>query len=314
MAQARKDYYEILGVDRSATQEEIKKAYRKLARQYHPDLNPNKKEAEAKFKEIQEAYETLSNPEKRKAYDMFGTSAFRPGEATWRFEEEFPGFEFGFGGFPGFDSLFEDIFGGAARRARKVYARGRDVEYILAIDFDTSIHGGTKEVTISKAAHGGGTETETISVKIPKGIHHGTRIRIPGKGEPGLGGAPPGDLYLRIEVKPHPIFRRVDDDIYMELPITFYEAILGAKIDVPTVNGSTATVTIPRGVQNGTKLRLKGKGAPNPRTQLRGDQYVEIKIVMPEEISEETRRKIEELAKTAHYYPRRQLDSYTRRV
>jgi curved DNA-binding protein len=305
-----KDYYKTLGVSRNASKEDIKKAYRKLARRYHPDLNPGDKEAEQKFKEIQEANEVLSNDEKRKSYDMYGTAEFEPGQGrtTWRWSEGSPGgFESSFGDHGGFEDLFGEIFG--SRRRGTGPSKGRDVEYQVTIDFDTAIRGGTREITISKQARDGKISTETISVKIPSGVDDGYRIRVKGKGEEGTGTS--GDLYLRVKVKPHPIFTRRNDDIYFELPITFYEAALGAKINVPTIDG-TAFLTVPPGVQNGAKLRLKGKGVENVKTKKRGDQYVVLKIVMPEMINEASKRKFEEIRNSDPYNPRTHLEKYMR--
>lgn len=309
-----KDYYKILGVSRNASSEDIKKAYRKLARRYHPDLNPGNKEAEEKFKEIQEAYEVLSKEDKRKAYDMYGSTGFHPGSerTTWRWSEgpsEW-GVRFGFGdfsGFPGFEDIFSEIFG--TREAAGRTWRARDIEYEIEIDFETAVKGGTRDIKITRETGEGKILTETISVRIPPGVDDGSRIRVPGKGEVGRGHS--GDLFLRVKVRPHPIFKRKQDDIYIELPVTFYEAALGAQINVPTIDGS-ATVTIPPGVQNGTKLRLKGKGVPNIRSGERGDEYVVVKIVMPERINENVKKTFEELARTAPYNPRTHLERYTK--
>ncbi|MBI2485697.1 MAG: DnaJ domain-containing protein [Deltaproteobacteria bacterium] len=311
-----KDYYKTLGVSRNASSEEIKKAYRKLARRYHPDLNSGKKEAEEKFKEIQEAYEVLSKEDKRKAYDMYGSSGFQgfqPGQerTTWKWSEESSprgDFKFSFGDIGGFEDIFGEIFG--TREPTSRTSRVRDIEYDIEVDFETAIKGGVRDIKITREMGGGKISTETISVKIPVGVDDGSRIRIPGKGEAG-GRGTSGDLYLRVKVKPHPIFKRNQDDIYLEVPITFYEAALGAQINVPTIDG-TATVTIPPGIQNGTKLRLKGKGVPNIKNKERGDEYVVIKIVMPDHVSENAKKRFEELAKTSPYNPRINLEKYMR--
>lgn len=337
MATTTKDYYNILGVSKTATKEEIKKAYRALARKYHPDLNPGNKEYEEKFKEIQEANEVLSNEEKRKAYDMFGSAEFRPGgRTTWRRAGDAPPggapgggagrqYEYTYSGedFPGFEEIFKDIFGfsgGEPRQTRsrsegfrdlfnnaRGAARTRDIEYQLEVDFDTAIKGGVRDISISRQREGGAADMEQLTVKIPAGVDNGSRIRIKGKGEASGGGQ--GDLYLRIKVRPHPIFRRKGDDIYLEVPVSIYESALGKKIDVPTIDGP-AEMTLPSGVQNGAKLRLKGKGVTNLKTKARGDQYIEIKLVMPDKITEDEKKKFEELEKDRPYNPRTKFERY----
>ncbi|MCZ6554888.1 MAG: DnaJ domain-containing protein [Candidatus Dadabacteria bacterium] len=332
MAAAR-DYYKILGVSKNASKEDIKKAYRSLARKYHPDLNPDDKMAEEKFKELQEAHEVLSDEEKRKTYDMFGSAEFRPGgQTTWRRAGD-PGgssyqYTYSSKDFPGFEDIFKDIFGfrgdprarrGAGRGAggtfrdifsyasREKPTKGKDLEYQIEIDFDTAIKGGVRDISISRQKLNN-VITEKLSVKIPAGVATGSKIRVQGKGESG-GRGNKGDLYLRIKVKPHPIFKRKQDDIYLELPITYYEAALGKQVDVPTIDG-TAKVSIPSGVQNGTKLRLKGKGVQNVKTKARGNQYVEIKIVMPDNIKESDKEIFEKLAESNPYDPRTKFSRY----
>ncbi|MCZ6684909.1 MAG: DnaJ domain-containing protein [Candidatus Dadabacteria bacterium] len=332
MAAAR-DYYKILGVSKNASKEDIKKAYRSLARKYHPDLNPDDKMAEEKFKELQEAHEVLSDEEKRKTYDMFGSAEFRPGgQTTWRRAGD-PGgssyqYTYSSKDFPGFEDIFKDIFGfrgdprarrGAGRGAggtfrdifsyasREKPTKGKDLEYQIEIDFDTAIKGGVRDISISRQKLNN-VITEKLSVKIPAGVATGSKIRVQGKGESG-GRGDKGDLYLRIKVKPHPIFKRKQDDIYLELPITYYEAALGKQVDVPTIDG-TAKVSIPSGVQNGTKLRLKGKGVQNVKTKARGNQYVEIKIVMPDNIKESDKELFEKLAESNPYDPRTKFSRY----
>lgn len=332
MAAAR-DYYKILGVSKNASKKDIKKAYRNLARKYHPDLNPDDKMAEEKFKELQEAHEVLSDEEKRKTYDMFGSAEFRPGgQTTWRragdpggssyqytySSKDFPGFEdifkdiLGFRGDPrarrgtggGMGGAFRDIFSYASREKP---TKGKDLEYQIEIDFNTAIKGGVRDISISRQRLNN-VITENLSVKIPPGVATGSKIRVQGKGESG-GRGDKGDLYLRIKVKPHPMFKRKQDDIYLELPITYYEAALGKQVDVPTIDG-TAKVSIPSGVQNGTKLRLKGKGVQNVKTKVRGNQYVEIKIVMPDNIKESDKEIFEKLAESSSYDPRTKFSRY----
>ncbi len=332
MAAAR-DYYKILGVSKNASKEDIKKAYRSLARKYHPDLNPDDKMAEEKFKELQEAHEVLSDEEKRKTYDMFGSAEFRPGgQTTWRRAGD-PGgssyqYTYSSKDFPGFEDIFKDIFGfrgdprarrGAGRGAggtfrdifsyasREKPTKGKDLEYQIEIDFNTAIKGGVRDISISRQKLNN-VITEKLSVKIPAGVATGSKIRVQGKGESG-GKGDKGDLYLRIRVKPHPIFKRKQDDIYLELPITYYEAALGKQVDVPTIDG-TAKVSIPSGVQNGAKLRLKGKGVQNVKTKARGNQYVEIKIVMPDNIKESDKELFEKLAESNPYDPRTKFSRY----
>ena len=332
MAAAR-DYYKILGVSKNASKEDIKKAYRSLARKYHPDLNPDDKMAEEKFKELQEAHEVLSDEEKRKTYDMFGSAEFRPGgQTTWRRAGD-PGgssyqYTYSSKDFPGFEDIFKDIFGfrgdprarrgtgrgtGGAFRDIFTYAsrekptKGKDLEYQIEIDFNTAIKGGVRDISISRQKLNN-VITEKLSVKIPAGVATGSKIRVQGKGESG-GRGDKGDLYLRIKVKPHPMFKRKQDDIYLELPITYYEAALGKQVDVPTIDG-TAKVSIPSGVQNGTKLRLKGKGVQNVKTKVRGNQYVEIKIVMPDNIKESDKEIFEKLAESNPYDPRTKFSRY----
>ncbi len=328
MAPTVKDYYKILGVSKTATKEEIKKAYRSLARKYHPDLNPDNKNAEEKFKEVQEAHEVLSDEEKRKTYDMFGSAEFRPGgRTTWkRADDTGQAYEYSYSAqdFSGFEDIFRDLFGsagegrpgrGRGETFRDIFStvtkergsRGRDLEYQIEIDFDTAIRGGVRDLSISRQKQEG-VETEKLSVRIPAGVDNGSRIRVQGKGE---GGGAKGDLYLRVKVKPHPLYTRKGDDIYLEVPVTVYEAALGKKIEIPTIDG-TAEMTIPPGVQSGTRLRLKGKGVTNLKTKVRGDQYIEIRIAMPDKISEEDRKKYEELEKSHPYNPRAKLGRYMR--
>ncbi len=298
---ASKDYYEILGVGKNARGEEIKKAYRKLAMKYHPDRNPNKKEAEERFKEINEAYAVLSDKEKRKQYDTFGAEGFRQ-----RFSQEdiFRGFDFDeilsgiFGGRGrresrgrgGFD--FADLFGGGSfqdtgRMARK----GQDILYEMVISLEEAASGGEKRISYSRNG-----KVEEVSVRIPRGIPSGKKLRLSGKGGEGRNGGPPGDLYLQVNIREHPFFAREGDDLTVEKEIHFSEAVLGTTIEVPTLEGAKK-VRVPPGTQSQTKLRLKGLGVPHFRGEGKGDEYVKVIVKVPKRVTEKTRKLIEELAK-----------------
>ena len=302
-----RDYYDILGISRKASQEEIKKAYRQLARKYHPDVS-KEADAAAKFKEVQEAYDVLSDPQKRTAYDQFGHAgvgmgagaapdrserwSYGPGGAkvyTWTNE--------GRPGEPDFDmnDLFGDLFSGAARtdrwtrgrgraRPRPETARGTDVEHQVTLAFEQAVWGTKMRLSLQQPNEQGQVHSETIEVKIPPGVTNGSKVRVKGKGNPGFAGGAPGDLYITVNVTPHPYFRREGNDIYVDVPVTVAEAIRGARVTIPTIDGPTV-LTIPPGASGGQKLRLRGKGAPNPKKpeQERGDQYVVLKVVVPKE-------------------------------
>ena len=312
-----KDYYKTLGVSKSASKEEIKKAYRDLARKYHPDLNPDDKEAEDKFKTIQEAYEVLYDDQKRKQYDMFGSGNFRNQAGnqgfTYNFSGDIPNLEeifkemFGFSGAGGqgphpFSTIFRGFSTGEPYQPKP-----RNTEYGTTVDFQTAVKGGTKDMTISYLDDQGNKQNEKISVKIPKGIEDGTKIRVKGKGEPS--GDKRGDLILYIRVAPHKLFTRKGNNVSMTLPITFYEAALGTTTEVPTIEGK-AKLVIPKGVQNDVKLRLKNKGFKSLRTNKTGDQYVIIKIVMPESMNSETMEKLRDISESDPYNPRKNLEQY----
>lgn len=332
-----RDYYQTLGVERSATQKEIRKSYRNLARKYHPDVNPGDKTAEEKFKDIQEAYAVLSDPEKRKKYDQLG--------ASWQQGADFtppPGWtgtrvEFGdigdlsdiFGGGGGFSDFFESIFGGmrgtrGRGQQRSPSMKGSDIEAEIELTLEEVHRGARPTLTIQiekpcPACGGAGlsartpcgqcggrgrvVEPRTITAKIAPGARPNSVVRLAGKGASGSGGAPPGDLFLRIKIKPHPRFEIVGtDDIQVELPVSPWEAALGTKVPVPTLEGSVE-VTIPPGTQGGSRLRLRGQGL-NKRTGQRGDQYVRIRIVLPTSLSREEERILKELAKVSKFDPR----------
>jgi len=331
----KKDYYEILGVSKNATDKEIRSAYKRLARKYHPDVNPGNKEMEAKFKEISEAYAVLSDKEKRAQYDRFGHQAFQgfdPTGGQWqnvKFEDL--GFDFGGFNFSGsFGDLFSEILGTKSKRKWDFRARsqepvrGRDINYPMDLSFMDAVKGvsatislqksapceacngtGSKENMVCPSCYGRGTylKTEKISVKIPGGVDTGSKVRIPGKGEYGRNGGPPGDLYILTRVQPHRYFKRKGNNIYLNVPITLDEAILGAKIDVPTLDGR-ATVTIKPGTQNGQMLRLKGKGVPRLKDGTVGDLYIVIEVVLPKRVNSTSKELIAEFSKLNPVNPR----------
>jgi curved DNA-binding protein len=304
---AARDYYELLGVSRNASEEELKRAYRKLAMKYHPDRNANKKEAEERFKEINEAYAVLSDKEKRKQYDQFGAEGFRQ---RYTQEDIFRGFDFDeilsgifggrgkrdfrFTGRGGFD--FGDLFGGGGgyQEMGRTPLRGEDVVYELTLSLEEAAAGGEKRISYRKNGR-----TEEISVKIPRGIPSGKKLRLAGKGMAGKNGGPAGDLYLQISVADHPTFKREGDDLTVEKEVTFSEAVLGTTIDVPTLEG-VKKVRIPPGTQSHTKLRLRGLGISRFQGEGKGDEFVKVMIRVPKKLSEKSRKLVEELAKEGY--------------
>jgi len=315
-----KDYYAALGVAKNAPQEEIQRAYRKLARKYHPDINKSP-EAEEKFKEIGEAYEVLKDPDKRAKYDRYG-SAWKAAQQSGG--QPPPGFEdvwfdlggtedFGFGGASGFSSFFEQLFGAARGRGTSQRPRGSggrsqewawqqpgaDREARLTLALEEAAHGGDREITLASSSTG---PAKTYMVHIPKGVRPGQRIRLAGQGEPGLGNAPAGDLYLHVELQPHPMFRLEGRDLYSTVAVTPWEAALGAEVTLPTLDGAVH-VKIPAGSSSGRKIRLKGKGFPDSKSGT-GDLYVELSIRVPETLSSEERKLFEELAQVSRFAPR----------
>lgn len=306
---AKRDFYEVLGVTREATADEIKRAYRKLARKYHPDLNPGDKKAESSFKEVQEAYDILSDSSKRDQYDRFGAAGFEQGEAgprsrsySWSNRQgggPQGGFEFEGGGFEDIlGGLFGGRFGKGGRRGGQAFTDmpGEDVETELKIPFLKAVQGGDIDVEIS------GRDSKRLSIKIPPGVHDGARLRLAGKGRVSPTGGQAGDLIVLVRVEPHPTFTRQGHDIYVEVPVSIGEAVLGASIDVPTLDG-TILVTVPPGTSSGQKLRLRGKGVTH--REGRGDQYVLVKVVVPKTIDDESRKLIEEFSKRNPANPRR---------
>jgi len=321
-----RDYYEVLGVPRDASEQQIKSAYRKLARKYHPDVNKSP-DATEKFKEATEAYEVLSDPEKRKLYDQFGKAGLGTGGGaatggprvyTWTsgtgpggpvdLEDFFGGF--GDSGFlrMSLDEILEALGGAgpgrASTRTRRTTAhRGADSEYPITLDFLQAVRGATVTLKIKRRGRGGTQRTETLNVRIPPGVREGSRIRVRGKGPEGPGGS--GDLYIVTHVRPHPYFRREGNDIYVDVPISITEAALGAKVDVPTIDGMT-TVTIPPGTGGGKRLRLRGKGVAAPNGKARGDQYVVVRVVPPPTVSAKGAELLRQFQTVEPYDPRKE--------
>lgn len=294
----KKDLYEILGVASDATEEEIKKAYRKLARKYHPDVNPGDKEAEERFKEISEAYDILSDPKKRREYDELREAAkgvrFTTTDGTSAYD--FSDFEVRFGQDLG--SIFEDLFGFHTQKARaRRPVKGEDLFFKLAVDLKDACHGREMEIEVPRPQG-----VERLKVKIPKGVDDGTVIRLAGKGGPGYHGGPPGDLYIELEIRPDARFEKRGRDIYYTLPISIFDAIRGAKVKVPTMYGDVM-LRIPPGSQCGQKLRLKGKGLPPTKGKGAGDQYVELKVIVPKRLSQKGMRLLDELEREIQENP-----------
>lgn len=380
---AKEDFYQVLGIKRDAKPEEIKKAYRRLARKYHPDVNPGDKSAEERFKLISEAHDVLSDPKKRAIYDRFGQysenladAAGRgatPGAGSGAAGFDFTGFDFGgassasSSGGGSFRDIFADLFGGGGAKAereppRPMPQRGADIEMPLALSFEEAITGLTTNLSVNRSeqcsrcngagdaggalvvcstckgsgqvqraggrlrfaqecpdcagtgkrrspcavCHGKGTvpKTETVKVRIPAGVDTGSRVRVPGKGEGGRLGAPAGDLFIITNVGRHPHFTRKGDNIYVTIPLTLPEAALGAKIEVPTVEGK-AQLRIPPGTQSGQRFRLRERGVPSLRNQeARGDQFVEVQVTLPKVISEETKELLKRYAQLNPENPR----------
>ncbi len=347
-----KDYYKTLNVSKDAGQDDIKKAFRKLARKYHPDLNPKDKTAEDKFKEINEAYAVLSDPQKRADYDSGGTSfAGFEGFKDYNFRESFD-----------FGDIFGDLFG-SGDRTKTHYSRGEDISSGIELSLDEAFTGVTKTMTFTRtvdcdACKGSGAEnyqtcekckgagsfkaskgffkmaqacpdcagtgkkitsickkcagrgkilqSDTVNVKIPAGVDNGSVVKLKGKGNAGSGGGTAGDLHLEITLKPHSIFKRKGDDIHIQLPITFGEAALGAKLEVPTIDGGTL-MTLPAGTQGGQRFKLSGKGFISPKSKKRGDEFVEIKIVIPKGIPESAKDAIKVIESLYAENPRKEL-------
>jgi curved DNA-binding protein len=281
MATATHDFYEVLGVDRGASTDEIRQAYRRLARRYHPDVNKHA-DAEERFKEVSEAYDVLSDPERRERYDRVGGAADGG--------PEFGGFE------PGdLGDLFETFLGGA--RGHGGFAGGGgDHEAVLELSLEEAARGGRRTVKLG--------DGRSYDVAIPPGVRQDQRIRLAGEGGPGFGGGPSGDLLLRVRIKPHPRLRLDGRDLHVDLPVTPWEAALGAEAAVPTLDGS-ARVRIPRGSSTGRKLRLRGQGFPGPRGD-HGDLYATVKVMVPKHPSRRERKLFEQLADASSFDPRKE--------
>ncbi|NOY16820.1 MAG: DnaJ domain-containing protein [Gammaproteobacteria bacterium] len=311
-----KDYYKIMGIKRDATQNEIKRAYRKLARKYHPDVSKIS-DAEERFKEVGEAYEVLKDPEKRAAYDQLGSN--------WQQGQDFQpppgwqdGFEFSGGGYTEansahFSDFFEDLFGRAGgaefqqARGRHFQMKGEDHHAKVGVSLEDAYHGARRAITlkmpeVDTTGHLV-THDRKLNVKIPKGVTQGQRIRLRGQGGPGVGDAPAGDLYLEIDLLPHPIYTVDGRDVYVDLPVTPWEAALGEKVSIPTLGGKVE-MKIPVGSQSGSKLRLKGRGLPGKK---KGDQFVVIKIETPEAKTEEQKELYRRMQKEMNFNPRHRL-------
>ncbi|PYV14992.1 MAG: molecular chaperone DnaJ [Acidobacteria bacterium] len=379
----QKDYYGVLGVARDAKPEQIRKAYRRLARKFHPDVNPGNKAAEDKFKELSAAYEVLSDEKKRKVYDQYGFYSDNippggPGPAASTGAPGGPGFDFSgfdFSDFgpeaakaPGVGGAFRDLFSQIFSRGEAQEPggpeRGTDLEHRMHLAFWDAIRGsqvrftatrsetceackgtgaaGGKSITCTECHGSGKTERqvgamrfsvtcpvchgtgkqkppcpicggsghirkpESFEVRIPAGVETGSRVRVAGKGNAGSNGAPPGDLYIVAEVDPHPVFERKGDNIYVKVPVTVTEAALGAKVEVPTLDGPS-TIRIPPGTQSGQKLRLRGKGAPSLRANARGDEFVEVQVVVPRVADERTKELLREMERLNPENPRQDL-------
>ena len=304
---ASKDFYQTLGISRTASDKDIKQAYRKLARKYHPDVNPGNKSAEEKFKEINNAYEVLSDPEKRKKYDQFGDK--------WQYADQFAGAQGNpFGGASGFRNAggnnssyqyvdmsdmgdlgellkgFTGGFGGRGRTSRP--RQGRDIDTSTDITLEEAYNGTTRLIQ--------DTSGHRIEVKIPAGVKNGQRIKVAGKGEPGLSSGPSGDLYLAVSILEHPVFHLTGNDIHVEIPVPLADAILGGEASVPTPKGKNLTLKIPAETQNGKVFRLAGQGMPEVGNDTRGDLFAKVKVILPENLSDYEKELFKQLKESRH--------------
>lgn len=317
-----KDYYKVLGVGKSATSDEIKKAYRKLARKYHPDANADNPQAEERFKEIGEAYAVLKDPQKRQRYDQLGSNWKQyantgwPGGGGQSYTYDFGGKGFSFenmGG--GFSDFFEMFFGSGAdqrfsnarfsresgRGRARTAQKGQDLQSSMEISLREAYMGTQRSIRLQK-----GGVTRTVNVKIPAGIKDGGKIRLSGEGGPGPAGGPAGDLYITINVAGHNLFERKGNDLYIDVPVNIKEAYLGGKIDVPTFDGRI-DMKLPARTQSGRTLRLKGKGMPGLKGKMQGDLYVRIKIIFPEKLDRKKQKQFEEFLSDYDENPRENI-------
>jgi DnaJ-class molecular chaperone len=298
------DLYATLGVARDASQEDIKRAYRKLAKEMHPDLNPDKPEVGERFKQVTAAYDILSDPERRGRYDRGEIDASgqeRPQYHYRDFAENPAAGRYytreGFGNEEELHDFLEGLFGGRGRAAGS-RTRGADVSYTLPIDFLEAAKGTKKRVTMP--------DGRTIDLTIPAGVHDGQRLRLRGQGMPGFEGGPPGDAYVELRVQPHPYFERKDHNIHLDLPVSLPEAVLGGRIEVPTIDGPV-TMTVPKGANTGTTLRLRGRGVLDQKSGQRGDQYVRLQVVLPKTPGPELEECVRRWARDNTYDPRADL-------
>ncbi|MDM0030910.1 DnaJ C-terminal domain-containing protein [Variovorax sp. J22P271] len=314
-----KDYYKTLGLERGASEDEVRKAYRKLARKYHPDVS-KEADADQRMREINEANDVLRDKEKRAAYDQLADHVARGGSPDGSFRPPpnwDEGFEFHRGANQGpadhadFSEFFSSVFGAAERRGaerRNYRARGEDHHAAIEIALEDALNGAEREITLrSQELDAQGRpefKTRTLSVKIPPGVHPGQYIRLAGQGMPGHGGEPAGDLYLEVRIAPHPLYRVEDRDLYMTLPITPTEGALGAQVKVPTPSGGVVEVTVPPKARNGLKLRLKDRGLPGKPP---GHLYLLLEIALPPADTDAARKAYEQLAQAAPFDPRRHL-------
>ena len=326
-----KDYYKILGIPKSANAEEIKKAFRKLARKYHPDVNPGDKKSEERFKEINEAYEVLSDADKRRKYDALGPNwAEQFGPAAGRHSSGAGGFRsspFGFDTSSNFSDFFETLFGNAATGTRSTRGRatedlrrrvGENIEQPVEVTLQEALAGGTRTFNVQSTeicpicrglgqingklctncdGQGQLARSKRIQVKIPAGVDNGSKIRVAGEGQPGTGGAPRGDLFLVISIKPDALFERKGDDLYVDFEVGLATAMLGGEAPVPLLDGRKVTLTIPPETQNGRVFRLAGKGMPRLRGEGNGNLFARLKVVLPTHLSAEERTLFEQLAR-----------------